>query len=75
MICLTSLSATQEQFAAVRATAEPLRMRLGIPPSKRPPGQLRSAALLPLPLHIAYVELSAALEAFNLPGEVSIAGV
>jgi hypothetical protein len=75
MQVLTASPSVQEQFVAVRATAEPLRTKLGIPPSKRPPGQTRSAALLPLPLHIAYVELAAALEAYGIPGEISITGV
>lgn len=64
----------QEQFLAIRSTAEPVRAKLGIPAMRRPPGQARCAALLPLPLYIAYVQLAAAQEAFDLPADVSIAG-
>ena len=65
----------QQQFAAVRATAEPIREKLGIPAMRRPPGQIRCAALLPLPLYVAYVQLAASQEAFDLPADVLIAGL
>ncbi|CAL8464312.1 g3847 [Coccomyxa elongata] len=68
------LERVEQQFAAVRATAEPMREKLGIPAMRRPPGQVRCSALLPLPLYVAYVQLAAAQEAFDLPADVSIAG-
>ena len=64
----------QEHFVEIRSKAEPVRAKLGIPVMRRPPGQARCAALLPLPLYVAYVQLAAAQEAFDLPADVSITG-
>ena len=64
----------QDQLLAIRSTAEPVRAKFGIPALQRPPGQLRAAALLPLPLHVAYTQLAAANEAFELGAEVTILG-
>lgn len=58
----------------IRDKAEPVRAKLGIPVMRRPPGQGRCTELLPLPLYVAYVQLAAAQEAFDLPAEVSITG-
>ena len=64
----------QDQLQAIRSTAEPVRAKFGIKALQRPPGQLRAAALLPLPLHVAYTQLAAASEAFELGAEVTILG-
>ena len=65
----------QEQLAAVRAIAEPLRVRLDIPPMQQHFQQLQSLEKLPQPLHTAFLQLRAAQEAFGLPADISIAGV
>jgi hypothetical protein len=58
----------------MRSTAEPVRAKFGIPSLQRPPGQARAAALLPLPLYVAFTQLAAASEAFELGADVSISG-
>ena len=65
----------QEQLTAVRTIAEPLRLRLSVPPMKQHQQQLRQLEQLPQPLHTAYLQLRAAQEAFGLPAEISISGV
>ena len=65
----------QEQLTAVRTIAEPLRLRLNVPPMKQHLQQLRQLEQLPQPLHTAYLQLRAAQEAFGLPAEISISGV
>ena len=64
----------QEQMAAVRAVAEPLRVRLNIPPMQQHMSQLRSAQQLPQPLHTAFLQLRAVQEAYELPADISISG-
>ena len=65
----------QEQLTAVRTIAEPLRVRLDIPPMQQHFQQLRSLEKLPQPLHTAFLQLRAAQEAFGLPADISISGV
>ena len=65
----------QEQLTVVRTIAEPLRLRLSMPPMKQHQQQLRQLEQLPEPLHTAYLQLRAAQEAFGLPAEISISGV
>ena len=59
----------------MRTIAEPLRLRLNVPPMKQHQQQLRELEQLPQPLHTAYLQLRAAQEAFGLPAEISILGV
>ena len=59
----------------MRTIAEPLRLRLNVPPLKQHQQQLRQLEQLPQPLHTAYLQLRAAQEAFGLPAEISISGV
>ena len=65
----------QEQLAAVRAVAEPLRARLDIPPMQLHFQQLQGLDQLPQPLHTAFLQLRAAREAFGLPADIAISGV
>ena len=62
----------QDQLAAIRATAEPVRAKLGLSTARRPPDQARELAALPAPLHVAYTQLAAASEACSLGAEVTI---
>ena len=64
----------QDQLVAIRATAEPVRAKLGLSTARRPPVQARELAALPAPLHVAYMQLAAASEAFSLGAEVTIEG-
>ena len=64
----------QEQLAAVRAVAEPLRARLDIPPMQQHFQQLQALDQLPQPLHTAFLQLRAAQEAFGLPADITISG-
>ena len=59
----------------MRTIAEPLRLRLNVPPMKQHQQQLCQLEQLPQPLHTAYLQLRAAQEAFGLPAEISISGV
>lgn len=73
-LCSESQCALQEQLTAVRTIAEPLRVRLDIPPMSQHLTQLRALEQLPQPLHTAYLQLRAAKEAFGLPADISISG-
>ncbi len=64
----------QEQLMAVRNIAEPLRLRLDIPPMQHHLDELQTLELLPQPLHTAFLQLRAAQEAFGLPADISISG-
>ena len=59
---------------AVRNVAEPLRLRLDIPPMQQHLDELQTLELLPQPLHTAFLQLRAAQEAFGLPADISISG-
>ena len=65
----------QEQVAAVRTIAEPLRTRLDIPPMQQHLPHLQFLRQLPQPLHTAFLQLRAAQEAFGLPADISISGM